>query len=365
MKITELLPMIRLHGRTITDAKKEALFMNWTCAGFTVAFTGSFLKARVLAKSDMGPSFPGFPPPDPDWPCLGAAADGSEELCFREERREEDGWVTLFTAPEKGTHSVRVIKLSEAARGKIGIAELETDGEFVPVAGEKKPVIEFVGDSITCGFGNETTDGGMMFKTAEENGWKSYAALAARELGYEYSLVCESGISASKPMKSFMPMHAMDEIYALTDEMYDRKREVEPEKWDFKAHPSKVVVVNLGTNDATPIKFYRDATELKPMEDWFREHYRSFIEQIRSLNGPEAFIVCTLGTMDYYLFNQIDNAVREYREATGDEKVCAFKMVGINQMTEGMGGGGHPSLKTHIRMGHELATLMKQYVPGI
>ena len=141
MKITELLPMLRLHGRTITDAKKEALFLNWTCAGFSVAFNGSYLKARVLAMSDMGPSFPGFPPPDPDWPCLGAAADGSEELCFREERREEDGWVTLFTAPEKGAHTVRVIKLSEAARGKLGIAEMETDGEFIPVTGEEKPVI--------------------------------------------------------------------------------------------------------------------------------------------------------------------------------------------------------------------------------
>ena len=364
MKITELLPLLRLHGRTITDTAKETLFMNWTCAGFTVAFTGSCLKARVAVLSDMGPSFPGFPPPDPDWPCLGAAADGSEELCYREELKE-DGWVTLFSAEEKGSHTVRVVKLSENARGKLGIAELETDGEFIPVTLEAKPVIEFVGDSITCGFGNETTDGGMMFKTSEENGWKSYAALAARELGYEYSLISESGISASKPMKSFMPMHAMDEIYAFTDEMYDRKREVEPEKWDFAANPSKVVVINLGTNDATPIKFYKDATELKPMEDWFRDHYRGLIEQIRSLNGSDAFIVCTLGTMDYYLFNQIDNAVREYREATGDEKICAFKMVGINQMSEGMGGGGHPSLKTHIRMGHELATLMKQYVPGL
>ena len=184
MKITELMPMLRLHGRTVMDEAKEALFLNWTCAGFSVAFTGTYLKAKTLVLGDLGPAFPGFPPPEPDFPCLGAVADGSEELCYREELKA-DGWVTVFTAEEKSVHTLRLIKLSENARGKLGIAELETDGEFIPVKLEAKPVIEFVGDSITCGFGNETTDGGMMFKTSEENGWKSYAALAARELGDE------------------------------------------------------------------------------------------------------------------------------------------------------------------------------------
>jgi hypothetical protein len=31
-------------------------------------------------------------------------------------------------------------------------------------------------------------------------------------------------------------------------------------------------------------------------------------------------------------------------------------------MTEGIGAGGHPSMKTHIRMGHELAHLLKPYL---
>ena len=31
-------------------------------------------------------------------------------------------------------------------------------------------------------------------------------------------------------------------------------------------------------------------------------------------------------------------------------------------MAEGVGGGGHPSVKTHIRMGHELANLIRPWM---
>ena len=59
--------------------------------------------------------------------------------------------------------------------------------------------------------------------------------------------------------------------------------------------------------------------------------------------------------MDYFLFDRIVAAVNEYKAATGDEKVSAFKYLPMNNMSEGTGGGGHPSMKSHLRMGKELA----------
>ena len=83
---------------------------------------------------------------------------------------------------------------------------------------------------------------------------------------------------------------------------------------------------------------------------------------VRALNGPDTLIACTLGTMDYYLWDRLRDAVEAYKRETGDEKVILFKYVAINIMTEGYGAAGHPSLKTHLRMGRELAHLLKPYL---
>ncbi len=360
MLAKELLDKLQLHGRTIFDEERQALFFNWTCAGFTAVFTGSVLKARLVALGDKTPAFPGFPEPPADYPFFGVVADGGELSC-RTECREEDAWFTVFEG-EKGQHSVRVVKLSECARGKLGLLELETDGEFLTAPGNEKPVIEVVGDSITCAFGNESPDNSFEFHTSEENGWMSYAALAARELDCEWSLVCESGIAASQPENPMFPNHAMDDIYAFTDELYDKRRGVEPTPWDFEKHPSDIVVLNLGTNDATPIRFSQDPFIIDGLEDYFQKKFRGLIEQVRRLNGKDTLIVCSLGSMDYFLFDRIAAAVNEYKADSGDEKIFAFKYLPMNTMSEGTGAAGHPSMKTHIRMGKELAFRLRPYL---
>ena len=360
MRTKEIIGKLRLHGRTIYDEERQALFFNWTCSGFTVVFSGSVLKARFIALGDKGPAFPGFPEPQPDYPFFGVIADGGE-LSLRTECREENAEFTLF-AGEKGTHTLRVVKLSENARGKLGLLSLETDGEFLPAPKNDKPVIEVVGDSITCGFGNEAENNSFEFHTGEENGWMSYAALAARELDCEYSLVCESGIAASQAEKPLFPHYAMDDIYAFTDAPYDYRRGAEPAKWDFAAHPSDIVVINLGTNDATPMRFSPDPFVIDGMEAFFQKKFRGLVEQIRRLNGKDTLIVCSLGSMDYFLYDRIAAAVREYQADTGDEKIFAFKYLPINNMSEGIGAAGHPSMKTDIRMGRELAFRLRPYL---
>lgn len=365
IKAKEVLPLLRLHGRTIFDEERQALFFNWTCAGFTVCFRGTVLRARLTALGDEAPTFPGMPPLPPVYPYFGVVPDGAKAPGRCQVLTEPDAWVTLFEGAG-GEHSSRLVKLSEASRGKLGLLELETDGEFLPAPAAQQKRIEIVGDSITCGLGNRTTNGGFSVAPNEEDGWVSYGALAARELGCEWSIIAESGIEASRPEKPFFERHGMDEIYAFTDELYDSRRGAAPEKWDFAAHPSDVVVLNLGTNDGNTIRFYpelgQSIDDVPRLEARFQQHYGRFLADVRALNGPDTLIVCALGTMDYALWDRIAAAVEQYRAETGDGKVLLFKFVGINAMTEGAGAGGHPSVKTHERMGRELAHLLKPYL---
>ena len=358
MLIKELMPLVKIHGRTIYDEEKQALFCNWTCSGFTLKMKGKLLKVKVLATSDQIPGMPNMPTPPPDWPCIGLAIGG--ELVYRHECKEAEEWLTLYESNEEKTVELRIVKISENARGKLGIVEVETDGEFIKYE-SNKPRMEILGDSITCGFGNEAPNNAFEFKTSEENGWMSYAAQAARQLGYEFNMVCESGISAVKPEHPLFPMHALEDIYRYTDELYANDFNKEKVEWDFTKNHNDVVVINLGTNDSNPIRFYREFEEIEAMEKWFHIRYKEFIKQVRQLNGPDTYICCTLGSMDYYLYHHIKEVVNELKEE-GDKKICSFEYIPINMMFEGYGAAGHPSMKTHNRMAKELVYCIRKFV---
>ena len=66
--------------------------------------------------------------------------------------------------------------------------------------------------------------------------------------------------------------------------------------------------------------------------------------------------------MDYYLYYHIKEVVDEIKAESGDQKICCFEYIPINMMFEGYGAAGHPSAKTHARMGRELANYIRKYV---
>ena len=92
----------------------------------------------------------------------------------------------------------------------------------------------------------------------------------------------------------------------------------------------------------------------------FRRDYRSLVEHIRRLNGPDTAIVCTLGSMDYYLWDEILSIVGEYVAESGDERIFCRKLGKLNHLSEGFGSDMHPSAITHQRMGRELAVILAE-----
>ena len=361
MKYTyeEAKPYLRLRGRTAEDPVNGGLYINWSTAGAELRMKGTRLSVQVEATGNKNLMDPAAPE---EFPCL-ALIDEEDRILLRTTVKPEDREVTLWESEEPQECILKIIKMSENSRGKLRLGALDIEGELLPLPEkEKKPLIEVVGDSITCGYGNEAPGPEEHFVPEHENGWETYGARAARAIGADWSLVSTSGIAVSgwagAPAGFGPPHFAMEEQYAYTDRhLADLKGLPNPE-WDFKAHPSDVVVINLGTNDASQIAFSRDQ---KAAEDRFREHYGAFIRGVRRLNGPDTHIVCALGTMDYYLYDVIRDCVTEYKEESGDPKISCFKFGHTNMMLEGFGGDMHPSLKTHERMGRELAA----YLSGI
>lgn len=358
-QINEIHKVSHFFGRTIRNQRGDAEFFNWTCSGFETVFSGTVLRAEFLSISEKAPM---TKPEIYEFPWIGVFLDGSDTPSQRIELKEPQKWYTLYQSDTAATHTMKIVKLSENARGKTGIIKIETDGHLeLPVSAKPSCRLEFIGDSITCGYGNEASDRDAPFLPGEENGWITYAALAARKLGAEYNCVCVSGITMSNgsSKKSPFPFPAMEGLYEYTDRLYELSAGENPSglRWDFQAHPVDFICINLGTNDVNLIKMAQDkAAE----EQLFLRNYIKFIQKVRALNGPKAEICCTLGPLDYYLYDNIRDAVDQYVAQSGDEHVCCFKFGGVNFFTEGFGAVGHPSAKTHQRMADELTDHLRK-----
>ena len=52
-------------------------------------------------------------------------------------------------------HRIKIVKLTENFRTQPGIRSVEFEGEILAADPDTRDGIEFIGDSITCGFGND------------------------------------------------------------------------------------------------------------------------------------------------------------------------------------------------------------------
>ena len=347
-----IIGMLIRHGRTVYDAGKDVLFTNWTCSGFSIGVDGTELRARVI-------SLPGrITPRDPEaslplyLPCIGTVEDG--ELILRQECTEGEQWITLWESTPRKRTAVQIVKLSENSMGKIGFLELETDGFFFRPEEENRPVMEVIGDSITCGFGNETKSRYDAFRTADENGWITYGMLAARHFALEPSLVSVSGICAVRHGTYSREPVSMEEMYPYTDHLYTAMSGTEDERWK---RPADVVVINLGTNDAAVIRMLGEERRQKEIA-LFGVGYRRFLRMVREMNGSDAWILCTLGPMDHLLNGEIRSAAEQVSREDGDRRIRSFFFSAMDPETEGLGCEDHPTAATHVRMAEELIAFM-------
>ncbi|MBQ0042074.1 MAG: hypothetical protein KBS85_01960 [Lachnospiraceae bacterium] len=253
-----------------------------------------------------------------------------------------------------GRHIIRVVKLNEAAFGCVGIAYIDIPGDIAPVP--TKPLgkkIEFVGDSITCGYGNEGLNGVDIFTTSQQNPLDAYAIKTARKLNAEYQLVSWSGIgiisdyvdpSKNEPDETIL----MPVLYPYTDRRLDEKRKRELRKWDFAKYVPDVIVLFLGTNDAS---YTRSIPE---REEHMAREYAKFLEYLHEKN-PTSDILAILGTMETSLCATEEKVVESFAKAHPEIK-AQFMALPLQDEADGLGADSHPSKITH----EKVATLVSE-----
>ncbi|MCS0627902.1 GDSL-type esterase/lipase family protein [Telluria mixta] len=234
-----------------------------------------------------------------------------------------------------GRHSFLITKRTEGEEGATVLRglELADGGQLLPPPPRPVRRIEFFGDSITSGMGDEAPMNGRDDMGRDKNSYLSYAAVTARALDAELHMTSQSGIGV---MISWFPFTMPD--------FYDQLSAVgnNDTRWDFTRWTPDVVVVNLLQNDSWLIG--RDhKLQPEPDEQARIAAYAAFVQRVRQLY-PRAYIVCALGSMDATRAGSpwpgyVRTAV-ERMHAGGDTRIDTlfFDYTGYTQ---------HPRLKHH------------------
>jgi len=252
---------------------------------------------------------------------------------------------------------VRVIKLSESAMSTCGISDISVEGEFFATEPKEK-LIEFVGDSITCGYGVDDEDRDHHFATGTEDVTKAYAYKTAKALDADYSMVSFSGygiVSGYTATGDKMGHQLVPEYYEKFGFSYGTyKGMYKPQEisWDFTMRQPDFVVVNLGTNDMSYVLGQADRREE------YIAGYTEFLKTIRK-NNRDAKILCVLGIMGEALCPAVEETVERYKKETGDTNISCMGFT--DQLPEdGYAADWHPTETTHTKAAVKLTEEIRQ-----
>lgn len=229
---------------------------------------------------------------------------------------------TVADSAEEQMLQVQIMKVSESPMSAIGIAPLLCDEEAVvtPVA-EKAHRIEFIGDSITCGYGTDDEDMTHTFSTATEDVVKAYAYKTAKLLDADYSMFSASGYGIISGYTADPRVRGADELIppfyesqCFSRDTFGKAGYPADIPWDFAEYRPQAIVINLGTNDAS---YCQDTPEKQ--EEYVRE-YVKFLKVVRK-NNPEAEIFCVLGLMGDLLYPRVCETAESYTKETGDTHI--------------------------------------------
>lgn len=179
-------------------------------------------------------------------------------------------------------HTVKLVKRTESLAGRVAFQGIQLDKKAVLFElPEQELKIEFIGNSITCGYGVEAESKRDPFSCSTENVSLSYAVLAAEKLDAEYSIVAFSGRGISQNYDRSRDNTMRDIWHRVIASQSESL-------WDHSQFVPDIVVINLGSND-----FFSRTIDTS----LFRSAYENFLTEVRNTYDPETKIVCLIGPM--------------------------------------------------------------------
>jgi len=245
-------------------------------------------------------------------------------------------------------HKITIQKRTE---GEMGIAMFE--GVYLPNNGQlitKKlddisRKIEFIGNSITCGYGTEGKSRSEAFSPKTENVNQSYAILTSQAFNAECHIIAHSGLGV---VRNYGDKNSISTDRATMPQRYHQVLDTDATlKWDFDFWKPDMVVINLGTNDYS--------TKPHPDKAIFQQTYMSLLENIQIRYGKiPVFLICgpLINEPVYTNIKELVDSMMEQNEDSNIHFIGIPKSL-LNATTD-LGSDSHPSYKGQIKMANHI-----------
>lgn len=319
-------PRITIVGRALVEG--DDVSFDWTGVYVRIAFEGRYLAMRV---SDTKKNYYNV------W----LDGDASTEPDKVISTFGKDSLIVLFSENEikdKGAHRVVIQKRTEGEQGKTTLHSFVTKGAVLQAEPLRERLLEFVGDSYTCGYGSENSVRTDPFKPETENSNKTYATIISRYFGADYILAAHSGQGINRNYDDFGRGWHMPGRYGC---IFDCDKE--GGEWNGGGYKPDITVIYLCTNDFS--------TGRQPNLREFKKSYRELVSKIKSFYGESHPILCVAGPSD--------ELMRLYIKESVDD--CGFGAVwfmdlcpmSINSDSD-LGASWHPNYYGHTKWAHAI-----------
>ena len=320
-------PRITWVGRT--EVRDGDVSFDWSGVYAIVEFYGNELQLRAsdsgkdyfsvwLDRQDMGA--------EPDW-----------TFCLQ----SRDTVVTVCEAPHVSKPVPHVAIIQKRTEGEQGTASFHAFiahdlGQARPV---RERVLEFIGDSYTCGYGTLSDRATDPFTPETEDCGKTYAAIIARHFGADYWLIAHSGMGVARNYGDKFPGHYMPDRYLQT---FDEKKQPAWSAEKYGVTPA-LTVIYLATNDVSGQK--------QPTREAFVANYLRLIRSAKENYGADHPVLCIVPKGRDLMFDYIKAAMLQNKMKNVTYMVLTSK---VHDSAGELGASYHPNYAGQLKKAYAI-----------
>ena len=303
---------IRIRGRH--TASEQYLEFDWTNSGIAFNFVGN---GFILSFGDYCGDAPAY---------IRVSIDNKDKRRYAVVNGSER--VIIEGLADK-RHRIEILKITEGeAKLKLDTLTLLGNGAMLRNPPHNSPRrIEFIGDSITCGYGVLGSHTDPTYLTYQQDGTRGYAGITAERFGADARFISISGKGIVCNCNGDRTDVKAGEYY----EMQSRTGGVCNDGWIADA-----VVINIGTNDCGG----------PAPDDEFASAVKDLVVKVCA-RYPEAQIIWMYGMMSQLYRDVLRKTIREISKT--DKKLHFLFVDTVFGNLEETGANGHPNVRAGIR----------------
>ena len=304
-------------GRTAVQGGDVSF--DWSGVYAIVQFYGDELKLRA---SDSGKNYYNVWLDD-------MSAEPHNTFCLQ----SRDTTVTVISTPKPDFHTAIIQKRTEGEQGCATFHAFIADdlGQARPVQAR---VIEFVGDSYTCGYGTLSDRATDPFTPETEDCNLTYAAIIARYFGADYWLIAHSGMGVARNYGDKFPGWYMPDRYLQT---FDEKKQPAWSAGKYGVKPA-LTVIYLATNDVSGRK--------QPTREAFIQNYLLLIREAKDNYGADHPVLCIVPKGRDLMFDYIKGAMTQNQMKKVSYMVLTSS---VHDSAGELGASYHPNYRGQLK----------------